>query len=194
MEEVNPKKVLALLNGVRQRVFENNEQVTPAMLKERVFADDDHISEDLLGKLCGLCARIMREAAFNAWEPSELEAVLKKTPLPEPMQDIFVRFWAQQRPAVVERARTESAWNDSLSSLSWRIDLRSSSSGEGKLDMSSSKASAIVEMVVGQKGGGESSNEIVRFEMDREQLAQTRRSIAEIEAKLQQLSGQAPSS
>jgi len=196
MEPVAPKKLLALLNGVRQRVFEGNDEVTPAFLKEHVFAEDEALTVELLGKLCGLCARVMKEAAYKAWEPSELEAILKNTQLPEHMQQVFVRFWSLHRGPLLEKARTNSSWNDELVHLSWRIDLQASSSRDGNVKVAQSKPSAIVEMEIGKKAveGKEAvtdNNELIRFEMSAEQLKTVRESIRRIEGRLQALSGQA---
>jgi len=37
--ELPPKAIAALLNGVKQRVFDGNTEITPQLLKEQVFAD-----------------------------------------------------------------------------------------------------------------------------------------------------------
>lgn len=47
----NPKKFMALVNGVFLRTFQKDLSITPEMLKEEVFAADDATLE---GSLCAL--------------------------------------------------------------------------------------------------------------------------------------------
>jgi hypothetical protein len=39
MTDLPPKSIAALLNGVKQRVFDGNMDITPQLLKDQVFAD-----------------------------------------------------------------------------------------------------------------------------------------------------------
>jgi hypothetical protein len=50
----DPARFAAVLNGVVKRTFENDQQITPAFIKEQVFPQHEDVSVDGAAPACSL--------------------------------------------------------------------------------------------------------------------------------------------
>jgi len=124
----------------------------------------------------------MRQGASENWDLSRLEFLLKsKTKLLPVQQETFMKFWKIQRTKIAEIMIQKTKWNNSLLRFEWRIDVKAVSKDVKQMN----EPTAIIEMAIGKKSidnipdhqpennRDSSSERIVRFEMDREQLENT---------------------
>jgi len=192
----NPKLFSALLNGVFKNTFQQENDITPQYLLEEVFSGSGASLSDIT-ELFDNTGKIMRQAAFENWEPSRLELLLKKTSLSMTQQEVFFKFWKAQTPKVRELIRTKSNWNNSLLDFQWRIDVKSRTKNVPEIN----EPTAIVELKIGNTTANNnntnnnnnsstntststSTTNIVRFEMNREQLNNT---VSQFNSILEQL-------
>ena len=98
--------------------------------------------------------------------------------LSEQQKELVVRFWRNQRGKVHDLLRQNSTFNNTLQRMAWRVDVVSHAKQLGQLNT----PAAIVEMQLASRG--EQAVEVLRFEMDKEKLAQVLAEIHAIESKL----------
>eukprot|EP01104_Vermistella_antarctica_P001327 TRINITY_DN1137_c1_g1_i1.p1 TRINITY_DN1137_c1_g1~~TRINITY_DN1137_c1_g1_i1.p1 ORF type:complete len:190 (-),score=39.53 TRINITY_DN1137_c1_g1_i1:189-758(-) len=183
----SPKLFGAVLTGVYRRVFEDDVTITPSFLKEQIFPNAEVVTEEVISALCSLLVKLLRQAAQDSWDVSKMESVLPKTTLTDRQKEILLKFWRVKSPLVRSVNIGKVSWENSLSSLSWRIDGQSKSRHQGDLH---DEPSAIVEMKV-KPGVGASNDQdesVVRFQMDRQQLTDVVAQINEIQSNLISLS------
>ena len=141
-----------LLRASFKKVFEEDDSITPELVKEELYKDFNEMTLGAVRTLLGSCCNILRQAGFEDNLSVEL---MNKNKLSESQQAIFQKFWAQQREnarkALVEKSRFQSR----LTNFQWRVD--SVVSGE------KSEPTTVVELSIGEK-------EKLHFEMNQTQL------------------------
>jgi hypothetical protein len=185
------KTFAAFINGIIRRSFYGDSSITLALLKEELF-QQSNVSEEEISKMYEYCEGLLKEAALQNLELSELETKLKSTTLTELQQIAFSKLWRINRNRIHEVLRHRSTFNDSLKKLSWRIDIQTKIKNM-KEDVN--QPVAIVELVLGPnqsstaeaKAGSRPSlnnDTAIRFEMSRDQVNEVLYHINQIKSLL----------
>eukprot|EP01096_Ripella_sp_DP13-Kostka_P010119 TRINITY_DN3940_c0_g1_i1.p1 TRINITY_DN3940_c0_g1~~TRINITY_DN3940_c0_g1_i1.p1 ORF type:complete len:202 (-),score=123.60 TRINITY_DN3940_c0_g1_i1:20-598(-) len=183
IQALDPKLFGALLNASFKLIFEKDTTINPQMLKDELFADSEDITVDHVKVIFEKVARMILEGAKKNWDLPTLETKLKDSPLSDAQQEIFIRFWKQRKPEIFESMLRQSKWNDSLLQFRWRLDVITKTKGH---DSNINQPTAIIELTTGLSGSpvDAETNEVVRFEVERNQLAEIISKVESIEARL----------
>jgi len=176
----DPKFFRAFLTGVARNILLGEKEITPQYLKQELFKENDTVTIEHLGAMFTVCAQLLKQAAYLNSEIPELEqAVIKATELNEMQQKTLVRYWRTQKSKVHDALRKRTKWNNSLKQFAWRIDTKTKSKDAKE---SISDPVAIVELSIGKDLATDDTEEqhnkdvgdvsVVRFEMDRKQIAE----------------------
>lgn len=183
-----PKFFAALLNSLLRKLYGDESSrgtITPEVLHEQVFRGTDATLEDVT-TLFTLCERIIGRASLELWDVTTFEEMIAKTALSPVQQDVMAKFWRVKRPLIQDVLSRRSDWTNHLESFAWRIDVHARSKAATSLE----ETTTLIEFTIapGPAGSsGSSESEIVRFQMDRMQLAQTRHELTNIQAHLRTL-------
>eukprot|EP01088_Endostelium_zonatum_P007190 TRINITY_DN19371_c0_g1_i2.p1 TRINITY_DN19371_c0_g1~~TRINITY_DN19371_c0_g1_i2.p1 ORF type:complete len:194 (-),score=41.77 TRINITY_DN19371_c0_g1_i2:29-589(-) len=176
---------LALLNGVLKRHFENDTSISAELVHEKVFPQ---VPVEEVKNLFDLCANVLREAVRENWEPSQLETHLQQDEqtFSATQRDVFLRFWQLHRRTLHESVVKQVTWNNSLKKFAWRIDVQTKTKNSADVN----EPIAIVELNIDNKSqpsadGKPNKLDIVRFEMDKAQLANVLSQIQNIEKQIE---------
>jgi COMMD1 N-terminal domain/COMM domain len=179
------KHLYALLNGLLRRVFNEDgsgDTITVDFVMAQVFKGTD-ASQDEVSRIFSLYERVLARSALELWDISTLEEMLQKTSLSAVQQQVFLKFWQQKRPQIKALLLKKTDYSSQLASFKWRIDVHARSKSEADL----SSASAIVELRIDSRAEAERQS-LVRFEMDRLQLASVRHQLHAVQRQLHNLS------
>eukprot|EP01120_Amphizonella_sp_Union-15-10_P014983 TRINITY_DN750_c0_g1_i1.p1 TRINITY_DN750_c0_g1~~TRINITY_DN750_c0_g1_i1.p1 ORF type:complete len:187 (+),score=38.79 TRINITY_DN750_c0_g1_i1:82-642(+) len=180
----DPKFFRAFLNGVSRNVLLGEKDITPQYLKDELFNDQSITVEELTQHFQN-CARILKKSAFENWEIPQLEKAIVKLSFSDMQQKTILRFWRAQRVKVHDALRSRSRWNNSLKKFSWRIDVKTKTKNSKE---NLNDPIAIIEMAIGkevpQADDGQDEVSVLRFEMDRNQLAEILVQIKTIENQI----------
>eukprot|EP00030_Apusomonadida_sp_AF-17_P004147 a508397_98.p1 GENE.a508397_98~~a508397_98.p1 ORF type:complete len:243 (-),score=119.39 a508397_98:39-722(-) len=168
--------VLQLSNAVLAAISDPSVDLAAARatLKQRLFAampDAEYETMSLAAE------RALQEAVRENWSITQLDTALEaKYGVAEWQRQLFLRVWKKQQSKVRDTLSATVAFNSRLGSLDWRIDTKSKSKTAEEL----SELTAIVELAIAQPKrpkadaeSGDVKHDVVRFELDREQLEQT---------------------
>ncbi len=156
---MNDQTFALFLRACFKKVFEDDASVTPELIKEELLKEEPLNN---VRALFGLCCSLLRQAG----QEGDLgEETLSKSKLSSAQQNVFQRFWTQQKESVhrilAERSRGSGG---RLQSFEWRVD--SKQLGDRN------EATAIVAM---QTGG-----DTLHFEMNAQQLQDVLATLSEV--------------
>ncbi|CAI5681443.1 unnamed protein product [Oreochromis niloticus] len=154
MAEVDATKSLSgLLNGIAQKVYYNNSEITEELLRSELYPE---MSPDEFTALHDKMKGLLKSIATADMDHAQLEAFLtaqtKKQGgggLSAEQAAALSRFWKSQRVRVKESLVAHSRWEPSLRGLSWRVDLQTAASRRGTAH---SGLVALVELELGRTG------------------------------------------
>eukprot|EP01111_Echinosteliopsis_oligospora_P015555 TRINITY_DN618_c0_g1_i1.p1 TRINITY_DN618_c0_g1~~TRINITY_DN618_c0_g1_i1.p1 ORF type:complete len:194 (+),score=48.45 TRINITY_DN618_c0_g1_i1:17-598(+) len=173
-----PRNFGQLLTAVVKHLFET--PVIASSLKELLFSDDDNVTLTDVVNLFEKSRDILSKAAVEDMDVGPFESlVLSLEGLTDNQKDLFVKFWKMQKTKIHESAYKQTRWNNSLTKIAWRIDVKTRSKSTSEIN----EPTAIVEMntegaFIKQKTSStstsqpSSSSKLIRFEMDRDQLSE----------------------
>ncbi|KAL6051977.1 hypothetical protein QOT17_018841 [Balamuthia mandrillaris] len=165
----------ALLTGVLKFNYEGNQAITPQLLKEQVFRNAE-VSEEEIEEMFQRCTEFLKKCEYNNWQITQLESALQKSTFTPLQQEMLSKFWRANRAQILKTTRERVTWNNRLSKLSYRIDVKTKAKNVAEVN----EPVALVELIldqppsqqsVAEKKNTKTSAATVRFEMDREQLA-----------------------
>jgi len=163
----NPVRFAALLNGVAKHSFDNDEQITPAFIKEQVFPQHEDVTADDVASMFERCRSVIRDAAYNNALPAQLQQLLKKeSTFSAAQQEIIVKFWTLNKDKLHAKVRKQATHAPGINKFAWRIDVKSKARAISEMN----EPVAIVELTLGKKDQEKEKAKVVRFEMDGEQL------------------------
>uniref|UniRef100_A0A3P9M6P2 COMM domain-containing protein 1 n=1 Tax=Oryzias latipes TaxID=8090 RepID=A0A3P9M6P2_ORYLA len=123
-----PKSLSGLLNGIAQKMFFNNDEMTEELLKSELFPElPQEEFKALHEKMRGLLKSISTADMDHAQLEAFLTAQSKKQGgggVSAEQAAALSRFWRSQRVRVRERLLAQSRWEPCLRGLSWRVDLQ----------------------------------------------------------------------
>ena len=118
-----------------------------------------------------------QEVLLKLWRAQKTKVILKKRD-----KFVFAHFPVFLAKKIHEYMIRNNTWNDTLQKLSWRIDSKTKSKNINEMN----ELTTIVELTVNKKDTGKS--DIIRFEMDRDQLSSVLGQINDIKKHLTKFS------
>jgi len=174
----SPKYFGPLLQTIVRFLFEGVE-VSPETLKQEIYPDVNNATLEAISELFELCTQIISRGAKEDLEVTQFEALVQKeTALSAAQQELFVKFWKAQKAKIHDYVYRKVRWNNTLQKISWRIDVKTKTKAVSEVN----EPTAIVEMSIGKNK--DQDQKLVRFEMDKEQLAQVLLQINNIQQQL----------
>jgi len=183
----NLKIFRALLNGVFKAQYEGDTSMTPEFIATELKLDP----VQSVAEMMQTCSEFINQAALNNWELKEFEEYLRKTSLTENQITAALQFWRANKQKIHDIVIKKSNWNNELSRFAWRIDVKSRTRNS---NAEINEPIAIVEWTLNSQDTAKSQNnntnatKVVRFEMDRDQIASTLHQINSIQKIILQAS------
>ncbi|XP_043088268.1 COMM domain-containing protein 1 [Puntigrus tetrazona] len=172
--------VSALLNGITQKLYYGNTEITEEFLKNELYAE---MTQDEFRALHDKMRSLLKSMASADMDQAQLEAFLTAQTRKQggggvtPEQAAaLARFWKAHRTRVRESLLAQSRWEPGLRGLKWRVDLHTSSSG-GQV---SSSPVALVELEL----GAPESSELVCLEFDEQKVNLVLKKMAELQESI----------
>ncbi|CAL8333313.1 unnamed protein product [Merluccius merluccius] len=177
------KSLTGLLNGIAQKAYYNNAEITEELLKTELYPD---LSQEDFNALHERMKGLLKSIAMADMDHGQLEAFLtaqmKKQGgggMSEAQAAALSRFWKSQRARVRERLVAQSRWETGLRGLTWRVDLQTSSS-RGQ-EAAQSGPVALLELELGCPS---QDSEYVCLECDEPTVNQVLKKMADIQRSI----------
>ncbi|KAM3623032.1 uncharacterized protein V6R79_006132 [Siganus canaliculatus] len=183
MADVEATKSLSgLLNGIAQKVYYNNTEITEELLKNELYPD---MSQEEFKALHDKMKGLVKSIAAANMDHAQLEAFLTAQMrrqgaggLSTEQAAALSRFWKSQRTRVKESLLAQSRWEPGLRGLSWRVDLQTAANHG---DAAHSGPVALVELELGRAG---QDSEFVCLEFDEAKVNQVLKKMADIQQSI----------
>ncbi|KAG8014523.1 N-acetyllactosaminide beta-1 [Nibea albiflora] len=154
MADVEATKSLSgLLNGIAQKVYYNNSEITEELLKNELYPD---LPQEEFKALHEKMKGLVKSIATADMDHAQLEAFLTAQTRRQGGGGVnaeqaaaLSRFWKSQRVRVRESLLSQSRWEPSLRGVSWRVDLQTAAS---RGDAAQSGPVALMELELGRAG------------------------------------------
>jgi len=125
-----------------------------------------------------------KNISYSDMDIGQLENYLANTDLNEVQKDSFLRFWRINKQKIRDSLRTKSVFSKTLNKFSWRVDLKSTAKNATE---SVNEPTAIVELTL-QSNNTVNDSQIIRFEMNAEQMNQTLLQMKAVQDLIQKIS------
>lgn len=173
--------ISALLNGITQRFYYGNADITEELLKNELYADmpqeEFHaLHEKMRALLKSIASADMDQAQLEAFLTAQTRKQGGGGVSPEQAATLS-RFWKAHRARVRESLLAQSRWEPGLRGLKWRVDLHTSSS-RGQL---SNSPVALVELELGHTG---ENSEFICLELDEQKVNLVLKKMAELQESI----------
>ncbi|XP_076004240.1 COMM domain-containing protein 1 [Genypterus blacodes] len=176
------KSLSSLLNGIAQKVYYSNTEITEELLKNELYPD---LSQEEFHLLHDKMKALLKSIATADMDHSQLEAFLTAQTKKQGVGGVsseqavaLSHLWKTQRVRVRESLLSQSCWEPGLRGLSWRVDLHTASSQRNAFD---SGPVALLEMELGRTG---QDSEFVCLELDDAKLNQVLRKMTDIQESI----------
>ncbi|XP_048858340.1 COMM domain-containing protein 1 isoform X1 [Brienomyrus brachyistius] len=182
MADVDSLKSLSgLLNGIAQKAYYNNLEITEELLKNELYSD---LSQEEFHALHEKMKGLLKSIATADMDQTQLEAFLTAQTrkqgggaVSSEQATALSRFWKNQRSRIRESLLGQSRWEPTLRGMSWRVDLQTSASRGQPV----SSPVALVELELGRTG---EDSEFVCMEFDEVKVNQVLRKMTEIQESI----------
>lgn len=186
MADVEASKSLSgLLNGIAQKVYYSNSEITEELLKDELYPE---LSQEEFTALHEKMKALIKSIATADMDPSQLEAFLTAQTkrqgsggLGAEQAAALSRFWKSQRVRVRESLLSQSRWEPGLRGLSWRVDLHTAAS---RGDAAHSGPVALMELELGRAG---QDSEFVCLEFDEAKVNQVLKKMSDIQQSIDRI-------
>ncbi|XP_054460833.1 COMM domain-containing protein 1 [Anoplopoma fimbria] len=183
MADVDATKSLGgLLNGIAQKVYYNNTEITEELLKNELYAE---LPQDEFTALHGRMKGLLKSIAAADMDHGQLEAFLTAQArrqggggVTAEQAAALSRFWKSQRVRVRESLLAQSRWEPGLRGLSWRVDLQTAAS---RGDAAHGGPVALMELELGRAG---QDSEFVCLEFDETKVNQVLKQMSDIQESI----------
>ncbi|XP_029913989.1 COMM domain-containing protein 1 [Myripristis murdjan] len=177
------KSLSGLLNGIAQKVYYNNEEITEELLKSELYPE---LSQDEFTALHEKMKALLKSIATADMDHGQLDAFLTAQTRKQGGGGVSAeqaaalsRFWKSQRVRVRESLLAQSRWEPGLRGLSWRVDLQTAASRGGTA--SHGGPVALMELELGRAG---QESEFVCLEFDEAKVNQVLKKMADIQESI----------
>ncbi|KAI3353567.1 hypothetical protein L3Q82_020087 [Scortum barcoo] len=183
MADAEAAKCLSgLLNGIAQKVYYNNTEITEELLKSELYPE---LSQEEFTALQEKMSGLLKSIAAADMDHAQLEAFLTAQTrrqggggVTAEQAAALSRFWKSQRARVRESLLAQSRWEPGLRGLSWRVDLQTAAArGEG----AHSGPVALMELELGRAG---QDSEFVCLEFDEAKVNLVLKKMADIQKSI----------
>jgi len=116
-----------------------------------------------------------------------MTSILEKAKLSGDQKSHLIAFWEKKRGEAHHVLVKQSRSQNDLVSFQWRVDVKASSKNE-ETSEAKNEPSAIVEMLVGKRTGNDEDNNVILFEMNKQQLQDAIATLDDLNDILQQKS------
>ncbi|KAG7234472.1 hypothetical protein INR49_004761 [Caranx melampygus] len=172
MADVEAAKALSgLLNGIAQRVYYNNGEVTEELLRSELFPElpqDDLLPQQTWTTPSSRPSSRPRPGSRVGGVSAEQAAALS-------------RFWKSQRLRVRESLLAQSRWEPGLRGLSWRVDLQTAA---GRGDAAHGGPVTLMELELGRTG---QDSEFVCLEFDEARVNEMLKKMADVQESIDRI-------
>ncbi|KAG7220278.1 hypothetical protein INR49_018334 [Caranx melampygus] len=179
MADVEAAKALSgLLNGIAQRVYYNNGEVTEELLRSELFPELPQ--DDSTNKQVSIATADMDHAQLEAF----LTAQTRKQGsggVSAEQAAALSRFWKSQRLRVRESLLAQSRWEPGLRGLSWRVDLQTAA---GRGDAAHGGPVTLMELELGRTG---QDSEFVCLEFDEARVNEMLKKMADVQESIDRI-------
>ncbi|KAM9856793.1 COMM domain-containing protein 1 [Aulostomus maculatus] len=176
------KSLSGLLNGIAQKVYYHNSEMTEELLRRELYPD---LSRDEFTDLHEKMRGFLKSIATADMDHAQLEAFLTAQTrkhggggVTAEQAAALSRFWRSQRLRVRESLLAQSRWEPGLRGLSWRVDLQTAAS-QG--DAAHSGPVALMELELGRTG---QDSEFVCVEFDEARVSQVLKKMLDIQRSI----------
>ncbi|NP_001133729.1 COMM domain-containing protein 1 [Salmo salar] len=182
MADVETSKSLnGLLNGIAQIVYYNNAEITEELLKNELYPD---LTQEEFRAMHEKMKGLIKSIATANMDQAQLEAFLTAQTRKQGTGGVSAeqaaalsRFWKSHRARVRESLLGQSRWEPGLKGLTWRVDLQTSASRGGAVNI----PVALVELELGRAG---EDSDFVCLEFDEAKVNQVLKKMAEIQESI----------
>ncbi|XP_069024188.1 COMM domain-containing protein 1 [Embiotoca jacksoni] len=186
MADVEATKSLSgLLNGIAQKVYYSNGEITEELLKDELYPE---LSQDEFTALHEKMRGLLKSIATADMDLAQLEIFLTAQTRKQGGGGVSAeqaaalsRFWKSQRVRVRESLLAQSHWEPGLRGLSWRVDLQTAA---GRGDAAQSGPVALMELELGRAG---QDSEFVCLEFDEAKVNQVLKKMADIQKSIDRI-------
>ncbi|XP_020775836.2 COMM domain-containing protein 1 [Boleophthalmus pectinirostris] len=185
------KSLSGLLNGITQKVYYSNPEITEELLKNELYPEmsQDEFSalhEKMRGLLKSIASADMDQGQLDAFLTAQTKRRQGGAGLSSEQAAVLTRFWKTHRPKVREALLNQSRWEPALRGVSWRVDVQA---GDRRGDAAHSGAVALVEIELGRTG---ESSEFVCLEMDESKVNLLLKKMADIQQSIDRIVHRSP--
>ncbi|XP_068451795.1 COMM domain-containing protein 1 [Clinocottus analis] len=174
------KSLSGLLNGIAQRVYHNNADMTEELLQHELYRE---LPREEFTALHARMTGLLKSIAAADMDHAQLEAFLTAQTrrqggggVTAEQAAALSRFWKSQRVRVRESLLAQSRWEPGLRGLSWRVDLQTAASRGGAAEPGGPVA--LVELELGRAG---QDSEFVCLEFDETKVNQLLKKMADVQ-------------
>ncbi|XP_073319387.1 COMM domain-containing protein 1 [Pagrus major] len=176
------KSLSGLLNGIAQKVYHSNSDITEELLNTELFPE---LSRDEFTALHEKMRGLLKSIATADMDHAQLEAFLTAQTRRQGAGGVTTeqaaalsRFWKSQRARVRESLLAQSRWEPGLRGVSWRVDLQT---GASRGDAAHSGPVALMELELGRTG---QDSEFVCLEFDEAKVNQVLKKMSDIQQSI----------
>ncbi|KAN0029630.1 hypothetical protein ACTA71_007762 [Dictyostelium dimigraforme] len=178
-----PKYFSSLLGFLLKREYEKDEDCKSLeTLKEMVFSEQNDITLEVIEFTYNKCFEIIQKASYSDMQISTFENIVKDSDFTSIQQECLNKFWKVNKKKIHEIIYKTTRFNNSLQKISWRIDVKTKSKEISEIN----EPVSIVELKLKNNNTNiNNKNDLIRFEMDKNQLEETLQQINSIQKHLQ---------
>ncbi|EGC39791.1 hypothetical protein DICPUDRAFT_26215 [Dictyostelium purpureum] len=181
-----PKYFSSLLGFLLKKEYEKDPACDSIeTLKELVFSEQEDVTLEIIEATYNKCFDIIQKAAYSDMQLSSFENLVKESNFSEIQIECLNKFWKVNKKKIHEILYKITKFNNSLQKMSWRIDLKTKSKEIKEIN----EPVSIIELKLKNNNTNSNTtndeNNIIRFEMDKNQLEETLQQINNIQKHLQ---------
>lgn len=176
------KSLSGLLNGIAQKVYYNNSEITEELLKHELYPE---VAPEEFKALHEKMKGLLKSIATADMDHAQLEAFLTAQTrrqggggVTAEQAAALSRFWKSQRVRVRESLLAQSRWEPGLRGVSWRVDLQTAA---GRGDAAHGGPLALMELELGRAG---QDSEFVCLEFDEAKVNQVLKKMSDIQESI----------
>ncbi|KAJ3429575.1 comm domain-containing protein [Anaeramoeba flamelloides] len=168
-----------LLSSLVKKLYHKDKSITNEYLQEGVI--DSQLGNDQVLTLVDTLEPILLQIGHSDLSQNALEKLLEPLELRQDFHQHFLKYWEQQRDEIRSIVRNELIFNDRLSGVSWRVDMKTNSKKISNIN----QPIAIVELLLSRNQQEREDTKSIMFEIDKTQISNLVNQIEEIESLLE---------
>lgn len=178
----------ALINGIIRLDYYGDSTITEELLKNELYPEE---SSDNFAALLHKIRALIKSMASSDMDQTQAETFLvsqtkkRDGAITDSQAKVLLQIWKSHRVRVHDSLVRSCVWNNRLSNINWRIDVKSRSRNVEQLNA----ATAVVELELENSDANSQGVEVVKFEVDEKGLGNVLQSLKDIEQQIDTHSG-----